>query len=582
MYNNKSLLTNDWDIEKFDERSILYFSQKHNIPYLLAKLLLIRNITDDNVVNFLNPNIKNNLPNPFLLKDMTKAVDRITLAITKNENIGIISDYDVDGSTSATILYKFLNFFSNKLILKIPNRLTDGYGPNLKLMDEMLESNVKVLFTLDCGTSSFDIIDNSKYSKIDTIVIDHHLSENFLPNVFSVINPNRSDENSEFKEMAAVGVTFLFLMALRKNLRNKKFFNKNIIEPNLLSFLDLVALGTVCDVVKLVSYNRVFVKMGLELIKERKNKAITKILDNSNLQSTPTSNDLGFIIGPQLNAASRIDDSSLPSKLLITNNLSNIESISKKLFLLNEKRKLIENNVYEEALIQANKQTNQNYILVYGKSWHNGVLGIVASKLINKFNKPTIVISFTNAYGVGSARSIASINLGNIILNAKNQKLLITGGGHKMAAGLKIKYELLDSFTLFLKKNLESLPKKFFRKLEVFDSYISINEINNSLLQIIEQLEPFGAANPEPKFIIKHTKINSIKILKNKHLLIFFYNDLTSNLKGICFNCIDTELGDYLLNYKKYKFDIGCVIKRDYFNNTLTPQILIKDVMIIN
>ena len=572
---------NFWILEDCEERLVLSLSQKYNIPPLLSKLILIRNIEDDLIKEFLEPDIKNNLPNPFELKDMDKSIIRTIQSIKDNEHIAIIADYDVDGATSASILYKFLYNFTKNITIKIPNRLTEGYGPNIRIMDELLNDNINLIFTLDCGTSSFNIIDNNKYDNMDVIVIDHHLSELTLPNVYSIINPNRFDEKNVYSKMAAVGVTFLFLMGLRKRLREQDFFIL-VKEPNLLSYLDLVALGTVCDVVKLVSYNRMFVKIGLQLIKERLNKGIAKIIDISKLNSTPTSSDLGFIIGPQLNAASRIDDSSLPSKLLISNNISDIDSISQKLFLLNNKRKLIENIVFEEALSQALKQKDQNFILVYGSNWHKGVLGIVASKLINLFYKPTIVISFTNNIGVGSARSIQSIDLGNIILQAKQNNLLIQGGGHKIAAGLKINHDFLNDFNIFLRKNFDHLSKDLFKKTENFDSILSVNEINISLLEIIEQIEPFGSGNPEPQFIINDIKIDNIKILKEKHLLVFFQNDFGSNLKAICFNCIGTILGDYLLHFKRNKLSIACTIKRDNFNENSLPQILIKDATIIN
>jgi len=582
VYNNKSLLNNYWKIKDFDERLGLYSSQINNISPTLAKLIYLRGIKNEYVEDYLNPNIYNNLPNPFLLKDMEKSINRVILAIKNNEKIGIIADYDVDGSTSAAILYKFLTNFTNRIILQIPNRLSEGYGPNLRIMDEMLNQNINLIFTLDCGTSSFGIIDNAKYKDIDVIVIDHHLSESILPKVYSIINPNRYDEKSKFNQMAAVGVTFLFLMALRKKLRKKNFFDKKIIEPNLLSLLDLVALGTVCDVVRLISYNRVFVKIGLDLIKERKNKGISKIIDNSNIKRSPTSTDLGFVIGPQLNAASRIDDSSLASKILITHNLLDIEIISKKLILLNEKRKLIENFVYEEALKQAENQKNKKFILVYGDDWHNGVLGIVASKLINKFYKPTIVISFTNKKGIGSARSIENIDLGEIILNAKNQNILTKGGGHKMAAGLQINFDNLRKFNKFLDDHLAKISEKIFKKIDYYDTEITSNEINSELLDTIEKMEPFGSGNPEPTFIIKDLKIENVKILKEKHLLIFSRTEFSKYLKAICFNCIDTNLGDYLLNFRNCKLAIGCTIQRDNFNKVEAPQIVIKDAMIIN
>ncbi len=581
-FDHKSLLGNIWQINNVDERLVLSSSQKNDISPFLAKLLLLRNIDEKLVSNFLLPDFKNNLPDPFLLNDMKKSVDRVIHALKNNEKIGIIADYDVDGSTSASILYKFLEKFSKKIIVKIPNRLIEGYGPNIRIMDEMLAKDVKLIFTLDCGTTAFNIIDNKKYSSIDTIIIDHHISESICPNVFSIINPNKLEDKSGYNQLAAVGVTFLFLMALRKSLRSINYFDNHNIEPNLLNLIDLVAIGTVCDVVDLTNYNRVFVIEGLKLILNRQNKIISKLIDNSNFISTPTSTDLAFNIGPQLNAASRIDDSFLPFKLLTNKDMSEVEKISRKLLLLNEKRKLIENQIYEEALIQAEAQKNSNFILVYGNDWHSGVIGIIASKLVSKFNKPSIVISFGNSYGTGSARSIQSIDLSKIIHLAKDKNILIDGGGHKMAAGIKIKKSLLTKFQSFLDSFFKDYSDNLFVKVNKYDSLLSLDKINSDLLDEILKLEPFGAGNNEPQFIIKDIKIQKTQIIKDKHILIFFQNDFSTNLKGICFNCINSVLGDYLLNYKKYKFLIGCTIKKDNFSNIPLPQIIIKDAMIIN
>jgi len=578
---NKSLLSRAWKLKKFDERTAIYLSQKFNLKYIVAKLLSIRGLDSNSVETFLNPNINYDIPNPIKLKDIDKAAIRVIEAIKKKERIGIIADYDVDGSTSVSILYKFLKNFTSSIFLKIPNRLIDGYGPNHKLMKEMLNNKIDLLFTLDCGTTSNFIIDNKEFKKIDVIVIDHHLSEIKLPNVLAIINPNRFDDNSDYKQLAAVGVTFLFLMYLRKKLRELNFFIENK-EPNLLSYLDLVALGTVCDVVELKNYNRLFVKKGLELIHKRYHKGIAKLIDNSKINSSPTSQDLAFIVGPQINAASRIDDSSLASKLLISNDIEQIDSISRKLYLLNEKRKLIENQTLEYAKEQASKQINSNFIVVYGNNWHQGVLGIIASKITDIYYKPTIVISFLNNIGVGSARSIENVDLGKIILNAKQQNILISGGGHSMAAGLKINFSNLDKFKTYLHQSILSFDESFFEKVDVFDSIISVNDLNLELINDIDKLQPFGKGNPEPTFILKDVIIDSIKIIKNKHFLIFFENDLGQKLKGICFNSKETILGDYLENFKQYKFYFACTLSIDKFTSETVLQIIIKDIMKID
>ena len=579
--NRKSLLSRRWKINEFDERNVIYFSQKYDLKYIVAKLLSIRGVGKDYIESFLKPNLSIDIPNPAKLKDIEKAVSRVIQSIENKERIGIIADYDVDGSTSASILFKFLKNFTSSIILKIPNRLTDGYGPNIKLMREMLDKKVDLLFTLDCGTTANGIIDNENFKNIDVIVIDHHLSEINLPDVFAIINPNSLGDTSNYKQLAAVGVTFLFLMYLRKKLRELNKF-KEIKEPNLLSYLDLVALGTVCDVVELKKYNRLFVKKGLELIHKRYHRGIAKLIDNSNIASSPTSQDLGFVIGPQINAASRIDDSSLASRLLLTNDNEQIDSISRKLFLLNEKRKLIESQILDDAINQAVDQKNSKFILVFGNNWHQGVLGIIASKIKDIYYKPTIVISFLNNIGTGSARSIDNVDLGKIILNAKAEKILISGGGHSMAAGLKINYSDIENFKTYLNKSFSLYSNNIFERIDYFDSIITVNDLNLDLINGIEQLQPFGKGNPEPVFILKDIKIDSIKIIKNKHLLIFFENDLGNKIKGICFNSKKTILGDYLEKFNQYKFIFSCTVNIDKFTSEPLPQIIIKDIMKID
>ena len=577
----KSLSDKFWEEKEIDFKHIQALSQKKSISEIFSKLLISRGVFEDNYDNYINPNLLNNLPDPFELKDMKKGIERCIEALKNNEKIGIIADYDVDGSTSASILHRFLNNYTNNLVCKIPNRLSEGYGPNVRLMNEMLNEKITLLFTLDCGTSAFNSIDLPNFNSIEVIVIDHHLSEFKLPKVHSVINPNRFDEKNNYKDFAAVAVTFLFLMGLRKQLRESRLF-PNIKEPNLMSCLDLVAIGTICDVVNINNYNRSIVSKGLELIKNRKNKSITKILDNSNINHEPKAMDIGFILGPQINAASRIDDSSLSSKLLISNDDAEIETISRKLFLINEKRKLIEQNIFSEAVEQIREQENNKFIIVYKENWHQGVLGIVASKIVALYNKPTFVFSFINNVGVGSGRSIDKIDIGSIVIELKANDLIEKGGGHRMAIGLKIHKNKLEEINEFLTMKFNLFDSKLFEKKIFYDIEISVNQINKELLNNLELLEPYGKGNEEPQFLIKDIVIDQVKNLKNKHILIFFKNDLGENLKGISFNSINTQVGDYLMKFNKFKFHILCSIKKDNFSSSQMPQILIHDIRLIN
>ena len=576
-----SFLGEKWHKKNLDERESLLISQRHEISLILSNLLSLRDIKEDEIENYLFPDLLQNLPDPNNFIDMNKSLERTYKAIQNSEKIAIIADYDVDGSTSAAIMYKFFKEINIEVLLEIPNRLDEGYGPNKKIMNKLKKQNTNLLFTLDCGTNSFEVLNDKEYQDMDIIVIDHHISDFKLPEVYSLINPNRFDETGESKDLAAVGVTFIFLMALRRFLREKNYFiKKNFPEPNLLNLLDLVALGTVCDVVKLKNYNRAIVKKGMDIIHKRKNESIRKLFDNSNINREPNVQDLSFIIGPQLNAASRIENQFLATKILITEDITEIENLTKRLFLLNEKRKLIEKNIYEEALEQASKQLQNNIILVSGNNWHKGVLGIVAGKISEKYYKPCIVISFVNEIGYGSARSIKDFNLGKLIIEANNDNLLISGGGHEQAAGLRIKKLKLDMFFEYLINRTKSLDPIFFRKTNYYDLDLSIDQINFDLIENIEKMEPFGNGNEEPRFKIIDASIDHVKIIKEKHLMIFIKNNFNNNLKGICFNCVDNNLGQNLLKYKSKKFHIFCTLKRDNFNDKLMPQIIIYDAIL--
>jgi len=581
LYKNKSILDNIWFLKHIDERKILYISQKYNYSNFFSKLIASLDILDEEIDEFLNPDITKNIPDPFNLKDMDKTISRTIEAIKNNEKIGILGDYDVDGSTSTAILFNFFNTFNINVSIKIPNKLSEGYGPNERIMDEFLKEKVSIVYTVDCGTTSFSTLNNKKYSVIDIITIDHHISDIKLPNIYSLINPNRYDENSDFKNLAAVGVTFLFLMALRKTLRKKNFF-KFYKEPNLLLFLDLVALGTICDVVPLKKINRTLVFKGLEIIRSRKSKAIATMLDNSNIQSVPKADDLGYILGPQINAASRLGDSTLPTKILVSKDINEIDKISRKLILLNEKRKLIENQIYDEALNQIKNTNSLKFFLIYGDNWHNGVLGIVASRLLNQYYKPTIVISFHDNIGVGSARSIETINLGNIILKAKNEGLLVSGGGHSKAAGFKIEKDKLNLFNHFLNNELKNFDENLFEKKVLYSDKLSLNQIQLSLLDDLQQLEPFGNGNEEPNFIFTDIKIELVKKIKEKHILVFFKNNFDKTIKGICFNSVNSIIGDYLQKYRDFNFEIAGVLRQDKYKDNSLPQIIIKDLMLLN
>jgi len=566
-----------WKPFNFDKRQSLLVSQRYGLNVLLSKLLVIRNIQLEEIDFFLNPELNKILPDPFILKDMEKSVKRIFLSIKNKEKIGIISDYDVDGSSSAAIIVKFLKLINIEYFLEIPDRINEGYGPNNRILDKFKKNNIKLILSLDCGTNSNDIFNKNNINNIDVIIFDHHISESNNQDLYALVNPNRSDEKNNLKNLAAVGVTFLMLVALRRELRNNDYYkNNNLNEHNLTSYLDLVALGTVCDVVNLTHLNRAYVQKGMQIIYKRNNKGISSLIDISNIRRIPNAFDLAFIIGPKLNAAGRIGESNLSSKILFSNDYKEIESISRKLHLLNEKRKLIEENILNEAKEQAYKQNKNKVIIVSSENWHPGVIGIVASRILDQFNKPVIVISKNNSEGTGSARSLYNIDLGSLIILAKEKGILLKGGGHKYAAGLKIKNSKIIEFSDFLEKNI-NYDFSIDNHINFYDSIISIEEINQNLLDDLESLEPFGKGNDEPKFLIKNLKIDFIKVIKDKHISMKLSNNLGSSIQAISFNSVETILGDNLINSKNELINVIATIKRDNFTNKNRAQLIIND-----
>ncbi len=566
-----------WKPFNFDKRQSLLVSQRYGLNVLLSKLLVIRNIQLEEIDFFLNPELNKILPDPFILKDMEKSVKRIFLSIKNKEKIGIISDYDVDGSSSAAIIVKFLKLINIEYFLEIPDRINEGYGPNNRILDKFKKNNIKLILSLDCGTNSNDIFNKNNINNIDVIIFDHHISESNNQDLYALVNPNRSDEKNNLKNLAAVGVTFLMLVALRRELRNNDYYkNNNLNEHNLTSYLDLVALGTVCDVVNLTHLNRAYVQKGMQIIYKRNNKGISSLIDISNIRRVPNAFDLAFIIGPKLNAAGRIGESNLSSKILFSNDYKEIESISRKLHLLNEKRKLIEENILNEAKEQAYKQNKNKVIIVSSENWHPGVIGIVASRILDQFNKPVIVISKNNSEGTGSARSLYNIDLGSLIILAKEKGILLKGGGHKYAAGLKIKNSKIIELSDFLEKNI-NYDFSIDNHINFYDSIISIEEINQNLLDDLESLEPFGKGNDEPKFFIKNLKIDFIKVIKDKHISMKLSNNLGSSIQAISFNSVETILGENLINSKNELINVIATIKRDNFTNKNRAQLIIND-----
>jgi single-stranded-DNA-specific exonuclease len=534
-------------------------SQNDNLS---SKNLSSGNFNFDEIENFLNPTIKNSLPDPFTLLDMDLAVTKIISSIKAKNKITIFGDYDVDGATSSALLKRFFSSIGAKVDIYIPDRILEGYGPNIEALLNLKKQGTSLVITVDCGTVAFEALEAAHQAGLEVIVIDHHIGAFEKPRAIAVINPNRLDENFPHKNLAAVGVSFLLAVAINKVLREEDFFSdKNFAEPNLMNLLDLVALGTVCDVMVLDKVNRAFVAVGLKIMKNRSNIGIRALCDIANLDEEPTSYHLGFLVGPRINAGGRVGRSDLGARLLSTNNEEEAKQIAVQLSEYNNQRKDIEAKILEEAENYFKPIADEHPVLMASsENWHQGVVGIVASRIKDLYGKPTAIIAIKDGIGKASCRSISGVDFGAAIIKAKLGGLLIEGGGHKMAAGFSIAVDKIPQLQKFLDDELSSAVEAASQnKIIQIADVLDINSANLNLVQNLLKLEPFGVGNAKPRFLIKDLQIVEAKIVgaNEKHIRCVFAAKTLAGwngrLVGFAFNAMNSDLGEVLISKNKSK-----------------------------
>ena len=578
-----SVVGKNWIQKEFDLDEIKFIKENFFLDEIVAKLLSIRKIKKEEINFFLNPSIKNSLPNPYSLNDMQKAIDRTISCIVSNEKVGIFGDYDVDGATSTAILGNYFRALNLPYEIYIPDRQKEGFGPNEKGFDYLIENGSKLIFTVDCGTLSYLPIEYANTKKIDVIVIDHHQSEINLPKAHSIVNPNRFDDRSELNYLCAAGVCFMFLVALNKRLReNNWFINKSINEPDLLNFLDLVSLGTICDVVPLVDLNRAFVNQGLKVVNQKKNLGLKTLIEISEIENNLTTYHLGYVLGPRINAGGRVGKSTHGAKLLLNNDSKDSFKISSELNNYNKERKLLEKELLKDIMDKDYGLTDEPVIVLYGENWHEGIIGIIAARIKEKYNKPTFIISTKSGLGKGSARSIYGFDIGTAVIAAVQNKILIRGGGHKMAAGFTLDTDKISEFKNFLIRKFKSININLESKKNIFyDTEISPSAINIDFYEKINVLSPFGSGNPEPKFIIKNVRPVNSKIVGEKHIKSIFEGSDSSTFKTITFNCVDNVLGSYLLKKNIKNFNILGKLSLNEWRGQKNVEFIIDDISVI-
>lgn len=557
-------------------------AEKYDIPLYLARILYLRGIDIDTVENFLYPKLQKLMPDPYVLKDMQKSAERIAFAVEKGQKIAIIGDYDVDGATSSSVLTRFFRHMGIEPTVHIPSR-EEGYGPSELAFAEFKKQNAELVITIDCGTTAFEVLNKAAADGFDIIVIDHHEAESLLPKVYAVVNPKRLDEDNDYpylQYMSAVGVGFMTLVAVNRLLREHGFYN-NISEPNLLELLDLVALGTVCDVVPLMGLNRAYVRQGLKVMAKMKNIGLKHLMKILNMSEPPTAYTLGFSIGPRINACGRVGDATLGSKLLCSENEEEAQILAEKFNQFNIERKEIENYVLLQAIEQV-EGTPQKYPMafVYGDDWHQGVVGIVAGKLKERYNIPAFVMSVEKDEVKGSARSISGVDLGALIISAKEKGLITSGGGHTMAAGFSLTEEQVPKFKEFVGEYiLEKLGDEKIAPILNIDCMLSLSGVNETFYDNLSMLEPFGTANPEPLVMLRGVTINWPQIVGNGHVKCTLVSGVGNKLAAIAFRATDCNLGNAMLQSRGELYDVVGYVKCDTWNGRKRVQFIINDLM---
>jgi len=569
-----------WLFKQFDSSDVIKFTESYSLTETVAKLLSIRKKYIDDVNLFLDPKIKNLLPNPLHLKDMNKAINRAYEGIINNELIGIFGDYDVDGASSTAILSRYFLSIKQKIHIYIPDRQKEGYGPNTEGFKNLIKQGSKIIFTVDCGTLSFDPIKFAQNQNIDVIVLDHHQSDIKIPKACAVVNPNRYDDTSNLNYLCAAGVCFIFLVGLNKKLRDEKWFIKNKIdEPNILNLLDLVSLGTVCDVVPLIGLNRAIVKQGLKIIKKRTNLGLKTLYDLCKIESQPTTSDLGFKLGPRINAGGRVGKSSHGAELLTSNDAQKAYQIAMDLDKSNKERQSIELLLSEKINSQVKNFHNYPVLVLAGDDWHEGIIGIIASRIKDKYNKPTILISIKKDLGKGSARSIVGFDIGSQIIKAVQSNILLKGGGHKMAGGFVIKKEKIELFRELLIKNYEKLNINSSQGLNIYlDSIIAPSALNEKFFDEINYLAPFGSGNSEPKFVIENIKVISSNIVGNNHIKSIMIGKDGSRFKSFAWNAKNSPLEPLLNSKNKKPINIAGRMRLNEWKGKKDVEFMIEDI----
>jgi len=562
------------------DMTALAIAQQHGVPDIVARVLAGRGVGVDDTQRFLDPTIRDLLPDPASLTDMEAAAERLAEAVLRREKVAIFGDYDVDGAASSALVSRFLRHYGIQSEIYIPDRIFEGYGPNPQAMRDLVERGATLIVTVDCGTNSAEAIAAAREAGADVVVLDHHQVGGALPLAVAVVNPNRDDDLSGQGHLCAAGVVFLALVQTAKVLRTRLPGTPG---PDLLGYLDLVALGTVCDVVSLTTVNRAFVVKGLLAIRRQENVGLAELSRVARIGEPLNTFHLAFLLGPRINAGGRIGDAALGSRLLANDDVAEARKIAETLDRLNQERQVMEQAMLEEARAEADAELaggNGPAVLVTARrNWHPGIVGLLASRLKDHARRPAFAIAFNpNGMGTGSGRSIPGFDLGHLVREAIAAGLLIKGGGHAMAAGITVEQAKLGALRAFFEERAAAAVARL-RDEETLkiDAAVAAEGATEALLDTLDLAGPYGAGHAAPMLAVPRHRIVDARLVGQNHIRVELRSDGGGRLQAMAFRAAESDLGRFLIEKRGATVHLAGTLSFNYWNGARSVQLRIVD-----
>ncbi|WP_374656500.1 single-stranded-DNA-specific exonuclease RecJ [Dongia sp.] len=574
-----------WRQRAYDDRLGLAIAQRLGLPELIGQLLAARGQDLEKAAAYLSPRLRDQMPDPSRFRDMDLAASRLADAVASGEQIAIFGDYDVDGATSSALLMRFLQAVGARPpILYVPDRLTEGYGPNAPAMRQLAGQGARLIITVDCGITAFAPLEAANEAGLDVLVVDHHVAEPRLPTAHAVVNPNRLDESGQHGQLAAVGVAFLVVVATNRILRQRGFYRDGRAEPDLMQWLDIVALGTVADVVPLTGINRALVAQGLKVMAGRKNIGLAALADVARINERPSAYHAGFLLGPRVNAGGRVGRSDLGARLLATDDEAFARRTAAELDALNTERRDIEGKVLDAAIAEAEAHAADSPYLIFacGRDWHPGVIGIVAGRLKERYQRPACVVAVENGIGKGSGRSVGSLHLGNAIIAAREAGIIGKGGGHAMAAGFEVAEDRLPDLQAFLHARfVDHMQGERLVPVLDLDAALQPRAATPEFVTLLEQMGPFGAGNAEPRFVLPNVRLAFADLVGGAHLRLQIEGADGARLKAIAFRAAENDLGRLLLTARGARLHLAGHLRHDNWQGRQGVQLIVEDAALV-